>query len=54
MIEHFLRDERGMAVQWIVLIIVAAIMVGVFFKRVKPGANEFSRGLGESFNRIVK
>jgi len=51
---RFLEDERGMAVQWIVLVIVAAIMVGVFFKRIKPGTNNFSRELGESFNRIVK
>jgi len=49
-----LLGERGSVVQWILIIVVCALLTAVFFSAVKPGASDFSSGLGELFNRIVK
>jgi len=54
MLKNFIKDESGTSVEWIVLIIIAAIITGIFFVKVKSGTNSFSKELGESFERIVK
>jgi hypothetical protein len=49
-----LLDERGSVIQWILIIIICALLTVAFFGAVKPGASDFSMELGEAFNRIVK
>lgn len=49
-----LLDEKGSVVQWILIIIICALLTVAFFNAVKPGASSFSTELGELFTRIVK
>jgi len=53
-VKKFFKDESGVSVEWVVLVIIAAIMTSVFFVKVKSGTNSFSKELGKSFERIVK
>lgn len=48
-----LLSERGGVVQWILIIIICALLTVAFFSAVKPGASNFSTELGELFNRLV-